>query len=77
MLTPEQNLEKLGIVLPTASQPIATYVNLVRAGNLLFMSGKGPLRPDDTYVTVNLERTWILNRVMRLRGWRRYVIWPC
>ena len=51
MLTPEQNLEKLGIVLPGASQPIATYVNYVRVGNLLFMSGKGPLKSDDTYIT--------------------------
>ena len=40
--TPEQNLETLGIILPEASQPIATYVNSVRVGNLLFMSGKGP-----------------------------------
>lgn len=51
VLTPEQNLEKLGINLPEASEPIATYVNLVRVGDLLFMSGKGPLKSDGTYVT--------------------------
>lgn len=49
--TPEQNLEQMGIALPQASPPIATYVNLVKVGNLLFMSGKGPLKPDGTYVT--------------------------
>ncbi|MES1218180.1 MAG: RidA family protein [Bacteroidota bacterium] len=54
--TPEQNLEKLGIILPEASQPVATYVNTVRVGNLLFMSGKGPLRSDDTYVTGKLGK---------------------
>ncbi|MFI5251005.1 MAG: RidA family protein [Bacteroidota bacterium] len=54
--TPEQNLEKLGIILPDASQPIATYVNCVRVGNLLFMSGKGPLKPDDTYIKGKLGK---------------------
>lgn len=54
--TPEQNLEKLGIILPGASQPIATYVNCVRTGNLLFMSGKGPLKSDDTYIIGKLGK---------------------
>ena len=54
--TPEQNLERLGIILPEASQPIATYVNCVRAGNVLFMSGKGPLKPDGTYITGKLGK---------------------
>jgi len=54
--TPEQNLEKLGIILPCASQPIATYVNCVRVSNLLFMSGKGPLKPDDTYILGKLGK---------------------
>lgn len=56
IITPEQNLEKLGIVLPEASQPIATYVNCVRAGNLLFLAGKGPLKPDNTYITGKLGK---------------------
>jgi enamine deaminase RidA (YjgF/YER057c/UK114 family) len=54
--TPEQNLEKLGIILAEASQPIATYVNCVRAGSLLFMSGKGPLKSDDTYICGKLGK---------------------
>lgn len=54
--TPEQNLKNLGIVLPEASQPVATYVNAVRVGNLLFMSGKGPLKSDDTYITGKLGK---------------------
>lgn len=52
----EQNLEKLGISLPEASAPIATYVNVVRVGDLLFMSGKGPLKSDETYVTGKLGK---------------------
>jgi enamine deaminase RidA (YjgF/YER057c/UK114 family) len=52
--TPEQNLEGLGIALPEASEPVATYVNSVRVGNLLFLSGKGPLKADDTYIVGKL-----------------------
>ncbi|MFT5383642.1 MAG: enamine deaminase RidA (YjgF/YER057c/UK114 family) [Saprospiraceae bacterium] len=54
--TPEQNLEKLGIILPKASDPVATYVNCVRTGNLLFLSGKGPLKPDDTHIIGKLGK---------------------
>jgi enamine deaminase RidA (YjgF/YER057c/UK114 family) len=54
--TPEENLNKLAIQLSDASQPIATYVNLVRTGNLLFMSGKGPLKSDGTYITGKLGK---------------------
>jgi enamine deaminase RidA (YjgF/YER057c/UK114 family) len=49
--TPESNLKKLGITLPTSSKPIASYVNAVRVGNLLYLSGKGPQKPDGTYIT--------------------------
>jgi enamine deaminase RidA (YjgF/YER057c/UK114 family) len=38
----EQRLKELGIELPPLSSPVANYVNAVRAGNLLFLSGKGP-----------------------------------
>lgn len=48
---PEQKLRELGITLPTPQKPIANYVPAVRAGNLIFMSGKGPSKPDGTYIT--------------------------
>jgi enamine deaminase RidA (YjgF/YER057c/UK114 family) len=41
-VSPEQNLKKLGIDLGAVSAPVANYVNAVRTGNLLFLSGKGP-----------------------------------
>lgn len=47
----EKKLEELGIDLPEASSPVANYVNAVKVGNLLFLSGKGPNLPDGTYVT--------------------------
>jgi len=44
-MTPEQKLKQLGIDLGAVSAPVASYVNAVRTGNLLFLAGKGP-RPD-------------------------------
>ena len=38
----EQRLKQLGIELAKPTSPIANYVNAVRAGNLLFLAGKGP-----------------------------------
>nr|WP_078707637.1 RidA family protein [Consotaella salsifontis] len=38
-----QRLEALGITLPSAPKPIANFETHVRAGNLLFLSGQGPL----------------------------------
>ena len=47
---PEARLTELGITLRKASSPVANYVNAVRTGDLLYLSGKGPLRPDGTMV---------------------------
>jgi enamine deaminase RidA (YjgF/YER057c/UK114 family) len=41
----ERHLQELGIELPNATSPMANYVNAVRAGNLLFLAGKGPGLP--------------------------------
>lgn len=38
----EERLKELGIELPDAVQPLATYVRYVQTGNLLFISGTGP-----------------------------------
>ena len=39
----DERLAELGIQLPPASSPAANYTNCVQTGNLLFVSGKGPL----------------------------------
>jgi enamine deaminase RidA (YjgF/YER057c/UK114 family) len=39
----EARLRELGIELPAAPKPIANYVTASRSGNLLFLSGHGPL----------------------------------
>ncbi|WP_273568984.1 RidA family protein [Maribacter halichondriae] len=51
---PESNLEKLGITLNTPSAPVANYVNAVRVGNLIFLSGKGPRKADGENISGKL-----------------------
>ncbi|PPK88202.1 enamine deaminase RidA (YjgF/YER057c/UK114 family) [Neolewinella xylanilytica] len=46
----EERLRELDIDPPAPSAPIANYVNAVRAGNLLFLAGKGP-QTEAGYVT--------------------------
>ncbi|WP_286174509.1 RidA family protein [Cytophaga sp. FL35] len=48
---PELKLKEMGITLNTPSSPMANYVNAVRTGNLIFLSGKGPLKPDGKNIT--------------------------
>lgn len=40
----EARLKQLGIELPAAPRPMGSYVTSVRTGNLLFLSGHGPMR---------------------------------
>ena len=47
---PETKLKELGIELMIPSDPVANYVNTVKSGNLLFISGKGPLKNDGEYI---------------------------
>lgn len=50
----ETRLKEKGIILTTPSKPVANYVNAVRVGNLLFLAGKGPAKPDGTNITGKL-----------------------
>lgn len=49
--TPEERLTQLGLTLPPIPAPAANYVNVVRTGNLLYLAGKGPTKPDGKFVT--------------------------
>jgi enamine deaminase RidA (YjgF/YER057c/UK114 family) len=55
-MTPEQRLEALGLTLPPVPTPVANYIPCRLAGNLLYISGQGPKRPDGTYRTGRLGR---------------------
>lgn len=48
---PDGKLAALGISLPPPSSPVANYVHVVRTGNLLFLAGKGPGKPEGGFVT--------------------------
>ena len=50
-MSADQRLADLGLTLPSAPKPIGNYVPFRLAGNLLFLSGVGPRRPDETMIT--------------------------
>lgn len=52
--SPEEKLASANIVLPNISAPVANYVNVVRTGNLLYLSGKGPSDQTGKYITGKL-----------------------
>ena len=50
----EQKLQAMGITLYEMPAPTASYVRAVRSGNLIFLSGHGPMKPDGSNVTGKL-----------------------
>jgi enamine deaminase RidA (YjgF/YER057c/UK114 family) len=50
----EEKLKEMGLALPTVATPVANYVPAVRTGNLVFLSGQGPRREDETMITGKL-----------------------
>ena len=48
---PEARIKSLGIQLITPTAPIANYVKAVRVGNIVYLSGHGPDKPDGSLVT--------------------------
>ncbi|WP_426059764.1 RidA family protein [Hymenobacter sp. B1770] len=52
--SPEAKLAQLGLTLPPVAAAIGSYVDVVRVGNLLFLSGKGPRQSSGAYVTGRL-----------------------
>lgn len=47
----EKKLKDLKIELLKPAAPIGTYTKAVRVGNLIFLSGHGPLKADGSYMT--------------------------
>ena len=52
--SPEAKLAQLGLTLPPVAAAIGSYVDVVRVGNLLFLSGKGPRQSSGDYITGRL-----------------------
>ncbi len=47
---PETRLVELGIKLRTPGPPSANFIGAVRVGNLVFLSGQGPLKEDGKFM---------------------------
>ncbi len=45
-MSAEERMKELGLDLSSAPSPVANYVPAVRTGNLVFLSGQGPRRPE-------------------------------
>jgi enamine deaminase RidA (YjgF/YER057c/UK114 family) len=50
-MTPEERLNDLGLHLPEAPQPVATYVPYVVVGEMVYISGQLPTRGGDLVYT--------------------------
>ena len=50
-MSADKRLADLGLTLPAPPKPIGNYVPFRIAGNLLFLSGVGPGRADETMIT--------------------------
>ncbi|MBX6374839.1 MAG: RidA family protein [Acetobacteraceae bacterium] len=49
-MSAEQRLKELGLTLPPPTRPVGNYVPYRIGGNLLFLSGVGPGRPDGSTI---------------------------
>ncbi|MSU34008.1 MAG: RidA family protein [Pedosphaera sp.] len=50
-MNPESRFQSLNLTLPPAPKPVAVYKPMVVVGNLAFVSGHGPVRPDRSLIT--------------------------
>jgi len=46
----EEKIKKLGIDLGKGSPPVANFVTAVTSGNLVFLSGQGPMKEDGSFM---------------------------
>jgi len=56
-MTPDERFEQLNLTLPPAPIPLGVYKPLLIVGNLVYVSGHGPLLPDKTLITGRIEDT--------------------
>jgi enamine deaminase RidA (YjgF/YER057c/UK114 family) len=49
-MTPDERFDQLNLALPPAPAPLGVYKPLLIVGNLIYVSGHGPLLPDKTLI---------------------------
>jgi enamine deaminase RidA (YjgF/YER057c/UK114 family) len=57
---PEKRIQELHLTLPPAPKPMAVYKPAVKIGNLLFVSGHGPLKADKSLILGKVGKTLTL-----------------
>ncbi len=73
-MSAEAKLNENGISLPEPPPPVGNYIGAVTVGNLVFLSGHGPRKPDDTFITgkvgrdLNLEEAQAAARLVGLNS---------
>ena len=63
----EDRLNQLGIVLPTVTPPMFSFVPAVRTGNLLFISGQVSTQKGKLGVDVTLEQGYHASREVAIK----------
>ena len=58
----EERIAELGLELRIPGVPVANYVNAVKAGDLVFMAGKGPRSGEKSFVTGKVGRDLTLDQ---------------
>ncbi len=73
-MSAESHLDEHGITLPEPPPPVGNYIGAVTVGNLVFLSGHGPRKLDDTFITgkvgrdLNLEEAQAAARLVGLNS---------
>ena len=49
--SPEKRVQELHLILPPVPKPVAKYKTAVQVGNMLYVSGHGPLKEDKSMIT--------------------------
>jgi enamine deaminase RidA (YjgF/YER057c/UK114 family) len=62
MSSPEKRVQELHLALPPAPKPVAVYRTAVKAGNMLYVSGHGPLKADKSLITGRLGKDLTLEQ---------------
>lgn len=67
----ETRIKELGIELRVPGPPTANYLGAVRVGNMVYLSGHGPRKPDGNYITGKVGSVYNLQQAQeaaRLTG---------
>jgi enamine deaminase RidA (YjgF/YER057c/UK114 family) len=58
----EKRIQELHLTLPPAPKPVAVYKTAVKLGNMLYVSGHGPLKADKSMITGRLGQDMNLDQ---------------